>query len=348
MSALYDALLADRLTDRLGVWWERRGDPRKPKNQAWEIAGVPGELIAEFSQRAHGIEAVKNELIAAYREAHGREPDDATIVRLRQQATYATRPDKTFRSLVDMTTGWRARAARILPTAPGRWAGTVIARPRKRPTVPVSFDDMAAQVDELARRALDELSTERSTWRTWNIRASAARASMPHRLATAAERDTLIEMITRRVSELSVCITPPVLASTPEVFLRADGSSAFRRAHSEVYTSAEVLAAEDRLLASSSDRRGPTALPASAFPDVAVAAQQHQGLSVDQRAAVDQIATSGHVLDVLVGPAGSGKTTSLAVLRTMWEAEHGRGSVIGLAPSSTAADVLGHSLGIDA
>ncbi len=50
---------------------------------------------------------------------------------------------------------------------------------------------------------------------------------------------------------------------------------------------------------------------------------------VDQALAVEQIATSGRVLDVLVGPAGTGKTTTLAGLRAVWEAEHGPGSVVG-------------------
>ena len=49
----------------------------------------------------------------------------------------------------------------------------------------------------------------------------------------------------------------------------------------------------------------------------------------------------------LVGPAGTGKSTTLAGLRAVWEAEHGPGSVIGLAPSAAAAEVLAGELGID-
>jgi hypothetical protein len=71
------------------------------------------------------------------------------------------------------------------------------------------------------------------------------------------------------------------------------------------------------------------------------------GLSVDQALAIEKIATSGRVLDVLVGPAGSGKSTTMAGLRAAWEAEHGPGSVIGLAPSAVAAQVLADELGIE-
>ena len=55
-------------------------------------------------------------------------------------------------------------------------------------------------------------------------------------------------------------------------------------------------------------------------------------LSIDQAVAVEEIATSGRRLDVLVGPAGSGKSTTMAALRAAWKAEHGPGSVLGLAP----------------
>ena len=65
------------------------------------------------------------------------------------------------------------------------------------------------------------------------------------------------------------------------------------------------------------------------------------GLNADQAVAVEKVATSGRALDVLVGPAGTGKSTTMAGLRAAWEAEHGAGSVIGLAPSAAAAEVLG-------
>ncbi len=61
---------------------------------------------------------------------------------------------------------------------------------------------------------------------------------------------------------------------------------------------------------------------------------------------MEQVATSGRVVDVLIGPAGTGKSTTLAGLRAVWEAEHGPGSVKGLAPSASAAANLAAELGI--
>ncbi|MHB1738272.1 MAG: AAA family ATPase [Actinomycetes bacterium] len=67
-------------------------------------------------------------------------------------------------------------------------------------------------------------------------------------------------------------------------------------------------------------------------------------LAPDQRAAAEAVITSGHLLDVLVGPAGSGKTTTLAALTSGWS--QNLGPVVGLAPSATAAHTLSSSLGV--
>ena len=69
-------------------------------------------------------------------------------------------------------------------------------------------------------------------------------------------------------------------------------------------------------------------------------------LGEDQAEALTRTAVSGRMLDVLVGPAGAGKTTALNALRRAWEAEHGTGSVVGLAPSAVAAQVLADDRGI--
>ena len=69
-------------------------------------------------------------------------------------------------------------------------------------------------------------------------------------------------------------------------------------------------------------------------------------LSAGQTAAVQQIVVSGRVVDVLVGAAGTGKSTAMRGVREAWEREHGPGSVVGLAPSAAAAEVLSDVVGI--
>ena len=62
-------------------------------------------------------------------------------------------------------------------------------------------------------------------------------------------------------------------------------------------------------------------------------------LDPDQAVAITRIARSGLSLDLLVGPAGSGKTTAMRALATAWR--NGGGTVVGLAPSAAAAAQLG-------
>ena len=69
-------------------------------------------------------------------------------------------------------------------------------------------------------------------------------------------------------------------------------------------------------------------------------------LSADQRDAVRAVVTSPRAVDVLVGAAGTGKTAAMRGVRAAWEAQFGPGSVVGLAPSAAAADVLADAVGI--
>ena len=135
---------------------------------------------------------------------------------------------------------------------------------------------------------------------------------------------------------------------TPERLRRADGTSRFRAKGHEVYTTATLIEAEARLLEAGRQIDGPgvTTATVAAVTSVALPGRDHP-LSIDQALAVEQIATSARRLDVLVGPAGTGKSTTMAGLRAAWEAEHGAGSVLGLAPSAAAAEVLAEALGIE-
>ena len=69
-------------------------------------------------------------------------------------------------------------------------------------------------------------------------------------------------------------------------------------------------------------------------------------LPVGQAQVVQDVVASGRVLDVLVGAAGTGKSTTMAGVREVWEGHYGPGSVIGLAPSAAAAEVLSQVAGI--
>jgi conjugative relaxase-like TrwC/TraI family protein len=342
LSEHYNAVLADRLTGTFGLTWEPRARGAD-RSVAWEITGVPDPLIAEFASRSRDIDVVKDRLIEEYVTAHGRQPSRATVVKLRAQATLATRPDKQIRSLEDLTTEWRNRAARLLHRDPAAWSHRVLAN--RPPRVLTAADVPDAAVTKAAARVVGVVSEKRSTWRYWNLWAEASRQTMRWRFATAADRETTITRIVQTATSASVRLTPPELTAVPELFRRPNGTSRFRPAHGEIYSSRELLAAEDRLLARAKDTAGPRLDPAVV---AAVMARPVDGRRLDpaQAAAVARVATSGRVLDLLVGPAGAGKTTALRALHDAWTAVHGAGSVVGLASSAAAAQVLAADLGV--
>jgi len=124
LSELHEAVFADHMTRTFGVSWEAR-EMGRDRNPAWTITGVPEELVAEFSTLAHHIDAEKNRLIDEYVAQHGRQPSNATILKLRAQATLATRPEKQVRSLADLTAEWRSRATKTLGRDATTWAREV-------------------------------------------------------------------------------------------------------------------------------------------------------------------------------------------------------------------------------
>lgn len=345
LSEHYNAVLSDHLARVLGAGWEAR--ERGPgRSTAWEIAGIPQELMDAFSSRTRDIEQVKERLVAEYVARRGRQPSKKVLWQIRQQATLETRPAKEHHSLAELTAQWRERATMHVGEDPVGWARRMLREAEPEPLL--RADDLPAEtIAELAEVVVEMVADRRSTWRRWNLHAEAVRQSMPWRFASAQDRDAIVAMITDAAEHASLTLTPPELASTPERFRRSDGSSAFRARHATVYSSSDILAAEDRLLAASRDRTAPTAPLAVVERAARTPARPGEPvLSADQEHAVSRIAVSGRGLDVLVGPAGSGKTSTMRVLRRAWESTHGEGSVVGLAPSAAAAAVLAEDLQI--
>lgn len=68
--------------------------------------------------------------------------------------------------------------------------------------------------------------------------------------------------------------------------------------------------------------------------------ERYPQLDVDQADAIAGMATSGRGVDVLVGPAGAGKSTTVGYLAHEWR-QHTSSPVIGLATAQNAANILG-------
>jgi hypothetical protein len=259
LSEHYNALLADQLTRSLGVAFEQR-NRGADRNPAWEIAGVPEELLAEFSSRSAAIDAEKDKLIAAYVAEHGHQPNTTTILRLRQQATLSTRPEKTLYSLAELTERWRRRAGSVLGQDARAWAEHLLAAGEPSPLIrakDVTLEDIAS----VGQAVVERVQGKRSTWRRWNLQAEAARQTMGLRFAATTDRETLVGLIADAAEAASLRLTPPELTVVPAAFTRADRSSVFRPRHATLYTSAALLAAEDRLLELARTPTGPALDP---------------------------------------------------------------------------------------
>jgi conjugative relaxase-like TrwC/TraI family protein len=350
LSELYDDLVADHLTTRLPVsWgWRDRGERRHP---AFEIDGLDDRLLAAFSTRSADITATVHTAIAEFSAKHERPPTRPEVLRLRQQATLATRPDKTPHSLADLLDRWADTARRITGRTPQEITAAVFTRNSEQS---LRYDEISGDgIARLAEVAVAGVMQRRSTWNQWNLLAEIARATRGLRLASTADRVALLDRVHSAALKLCVQLDGDDSVVVPAELRRKDGANIFTRAGERRYSHPQLLAAEHRLLDAHATLGAPVVAEATARRIAALPQQRdpRRGapglrLAADQVDAVVAIATSGRLLDVLVGPAGTGKTTTLHALRVVWETGHGRGSVIGLAPSANAAHELATAVGI--
>jgi len=346
LSELHQGVLSDLLTSALGLGWEARGRRHSSKPR-YEITGVAESLMAEFSRRSEQIAEHSEFLRAEFKAAHGRSATAVEDMRLHAVATIATRPDKTKHSLAELTEEWRERAAsHVAEDEQIAWVSSL----KDRNDLPLlhRHDLGEAILTDAAHAVVTTVAEHHSTYGRQNLLAEAHRLLHGVRFASPDDRVAVAEHIAELAIARSVMLTPSSLHHTPERYVRPDGSSRLHPESRIVYTTEALLGAEARLLEAARKLGAPRV-------GVAIVAEVTEAnlpgrdykLSVDQALAVEKIATSGRVLDVLVGPAGTGKSTAMAGLRAVWEEAHGPGSVIGLAPSAAAAQVLGDELGIE-
>ncbi|GAB3767767.1 conjugative relaxase-like TrwC/TraI family protein [Microlunatus parietis] len=353
LSASYNALLTDHTARLLGFSWGPV-DRGRDRNVGWEIDGVPSALVTEFSRRttgstnegSEGIAEATARLIEEYVAEHGRAPSKTTIAKLRQQATLETRPEKQLHSLAELTAQWRERATTVLGDDPTTWAQQLVAHGSDQSRL--RADDLGLeQMHDIATVVLMEVGNRRATWTRWNLHAEAMRQIMGTRFATTGDRTAVLDQVVQYAEEQSLRLTPEYDRAVPDDYLSPDGSNRFQPVDRVAWTSQDILDAEERLLHQASAENAPVL---SGRLVARHTARKIKGvrLAADQAAAVTAIARSGLTLDLLVGPAGTGKTTALRALHRAWTAAHGKDSVIGLAPSAAAAEVLGESLGVKA
>ena len=348
MSEMFDDVFADHLAARLPIRWGFRSRGAQ-RTLAHEITGVGDDLLAAFSSRSTSITRELSELSARFHADHGRAPTRTEVVKLRQQATLATRPAKTPHPLGELLARWSETARRVTGRTPRQITAEALARDPGRRIRSAQVGDEA--VNGIATLVSQGLVERRATFTEWNMWAETARATRGLRMTGLEERVHLVERVVDQVKAQCLPLNPPA-THVPEKYRRRDGASVFTRAGEAKYAHPALLAAEQLLLTAHADPTGPALRVAAVEVGLHFRAPVRpqpslaDGLAPDQAAAVRQIATSGRRVDVLVGPAGSGKTTTLSALATLWQRIHGEDMVVGLAPSATAAHQLSAALGI--
>ena len=317
LGGLYQSVLRAELTDRYGV-----GFGEIVKGQA-EIAGVPVELLQQFSKRSAQVSAALNDKVAEFRQREGRHPSRFEHAALEREAAADTRHRKTGHGVPDLALRWRTEAAAIGVTADTL---TELIADAARVTVP--------PVHVTVAEVIEDLSEKRSAWHRMDV-LEAATDRLRAQPGISGERwAQLVDRAVERVLDECVDLDPEHGDTRQRA---SDGRSLWIEPVAAHVTSRQVLAQEEQILAWALD-----AQLDEPHPSPTVKRDRLDVLQADAAAAV-----AGHDrLVVIVGPAGTGKTTMLRAAATDLD-RHGR-TVFGVAPTAKAARVLERETGMPA
>ena len=127
LSELHQGVLSDLLTEGAGVGV---GRPDPPPLRPAPLRGDRGRRSSDgrVLPALGGHRERKNALVAEFVAARGRQPTTVEVLDLRRRATLETRPDKTHRSLAEMTGEWRQRAEPLRRSRPTSWVAALADR----------------------------------------------------------------------------------------------------------------------------------------------------------------------------------------------------------------------------
>ncbi|MFC8314124.1 MobF family relaxase [Gordonia sp. NPDC057258] len=349
-SEVYNSRIELYLQRDLGVSFSERQQTDARKRPVREIDGVSTELMAQWSSRRAMIEQRLGELSQQFHADHGREPTTGEAFDLAQRATLETREAKHEpRSYAEQRQAWRSQARRVL--GGDRAISDLVheaTHPRPRTREYSEFTDELCT--DLAGACIENISATRARWQRPHLRAEAERQLRARDFAGITDTDDLAAAIERIVdtalaADTSVAVSSDALdgdLNEPDVLRRANGESVFVRHDVALHTSTEILAAEHRIVAAA--RRADGRRLDEASVDIALLEQAANGreLNAGQAAMVRELATSGRRVQLVLAPAGTGKTTAMRTLARAWT--DSGGTLIGLAPTAAAAAVLREEL----
>jgi conjugative relaxase-like TrwC/TraI family protein len=320
---LYESHLRHRLSTELGVDWT------EVKNGIADVAGVPEAMIERFSKRAQEIRGRLDEVtdrVNADRERGGLAPVEASSVEAMDIAARQTRAAKLYHvATADLRDAWRAEAA-AAGLDPDRLAEAL-----GRATLPPAVVPDA----DLVSRVTAELTEHASTF---------GRRDAVQVLAADARRGLPVSEVLARTEALltSHDVIPVVGAMRDQdVIRRDDGTRARVPTDGRRWSTPEMLAVEQRLVAAALERRdgGVAVVPPEVLEATLRACLQRlPTFGADQIEMVARLASSGAGVECVEAAPGTGKTTALGVY--VAACRHSGIAVVGCAPSARARDEL--------
>lgn len=321
VSALYAAGLRAELTSRLGVQWNG------VENGQAEMADAPEEVLDAFSQRTKQMVRRIDDKTERFVDDLGRRPTPRERWRIEREAATDSRPTKASADAAELHQDWHDQLDAVGYT-PVRYLDRVTGRVR-----PIEGDAVTDRDTVIA--ALSSLRDTQSVWRPAEITREIA-AALPTRLGgTALETVERAQRLASHVEDaLTVDISQPVPDLVP---VRDDGRPVTEGALDRILTTRSILDEEEHIL----DLTQRWAAEGGSD----VHNLDSDDLSAVQKHAAGAVAGERRLV-LVVGPAGTGKTTAMRPAVAHLQAR-GR-SCFGVAPSAAAAEVLAVDTGIDA
>jgi hypothetical protein len=346
------------LTAEFGVDWVPRADGRGN-----EIRGITQAQMDAYSTRTAQVHAKERELAQAWQRRHGRAPTSRERLHIANAATLQSRAGKHAGAI-----DWDALARKWDATLGGQLAGIAPAVSNARgpdphtptpdggrePGGPPSREEQA----RMLAKAVVLVSDKHPAWTRHDLIKHLALVMPPEtrQMSPQAARELLLGLADEAVSSRSgdvVCLEAPEWPPLPASLRRElDGRSVYTRPGVARYATTAQLTLEDTLVAHAQTQGAPR-LPSEVaarrlgVDPAALEAQLHgracdvrgpsapRGLRMDQAAAVWHVLTSARTVEIITGPAGTGKTRVLAATARAWD-----GPVIGTATSQNATNEL--------
>jgi hypothetical protein len=347
MSAIIESRVRSGFSREFGVRWRARDDGR-----GHEIDGIPQRVLDQFSTRTQKVTHKARALARVWGQKYGRAPNAREMLFIQDEANLASRQGKG-----DEQTDWDKLAAEWDRTAGGELAAVADVCDFSGPKI--SEAPSAEAQDRAIRLALAQVQAAHSTFTRADLQRQVGWAMGPEfDVLSQDDRQAMLEAMTTTALSApygTVPVEAPEWPPVPPQLIRdLDGRSVFTRPGTERYATRGQLSLEERFCDQAQRQGAPqltrefAARQLGADPDeldqaLHTPAQQatqltHTGLRMDQAAMIYHGMTTPRRVSVGVGPAGSGKTHTVAAGARAWEANGGR--VIGVTCSQAARNVL--------